>query len=406
MTVTDQGTLPAVADDALTRARGILADLEQRFAGRTLTEDRGDRIAAIDETTQNQASYLALAKEIQAALYDNGLVNPAGTAEFGGRNVDPDTAARIDSQVDAAALPSRNVLFVGLNIVAPAIAAFGNSEQRARFLPKLYSGEHVGCQLFSEPGAGSDLAGAATRAVRDGDDWVITGQKVWTSHAHLADVGEALVRTDPDAKKHAGLSVLMVDMHSPGVTVRPLRQITGDAAFNEVFLDEVRVPAMNLLGEPGGGWKVATASLSSERGSMGGAGGPLTQIVLSRLAALIDQEEANSDPRVRAQIARTVAAILAVRASVERPQSQWDRTTAPVAGSIQKMLMTRALDEISSLAAEALGSRTFVDTGETNTFAWSEFILGVPALHLAGGTDEIQRSLIATRGLGLPREPR
>lgn len=394
----------AVSPDELNRALEALAGVEDLFAGMTPKEDRGDRIAAIDETTQNQVSYLALAKEVQAALFGQGLVKPGACADFGGREVDAATAALIEDRVDAAALPSRNVLFVGLNIVAPAIATFGSAEQRQRFLPKLYSGMHVGCQLFSEPGAGSDLAAAATRAVRDGNDWVVTGQKVWTSHAHLADVGEALVRTDPGAKKHAGLSVLMIDMHSPGVTVRPLRQITGDAAFNEVFLDEVRVPAANLLGEPGGGWKVATASLSSERGSMGGSGGPLTPIVLSRLAALVEQERAGCDPRVRAQVARTVAAILAVRACVERPVADWDPSTAPVAGSIQKMLMTRALDEISALASELLGSRTYIDTGEYNTFAWSEFILGVPALHLAGGTDEIQRNLIATRGLGLPRE--
>ena len=183
-------------------------------------------------------------------------------------------------------------------------------ELRAQALPALYRGETVGCQLFSEPGAGSDLAGAQTRAVRDGDHWVLNGQKVWTSMGHLADVGEALVRTDRDVPKHAGLTMFLVDMHAPGVTVRPIRQMTGGAAFNEVFLDNVRVPDTARIGGVGDGWKVASTSLGSERGTMSGSAGPLTPYVMERLVGLVRRLGADADPVHRPQIARTVARVV------------------------------------------------------------------------------------------------
>jgi alkylation response protein AidB-like acyl-CoA dehydrogenase len=224
--------------------------------------------------------------------------------------------------------------------------------------------------------------------------------------AHLADVGEALMRTDPQAPKHAGMTMFLVDMHAPGVTVRPIRQMTGGAAFNEVFLDGVRVPDSARIGEVGGGWKVAATSLGSERSKMSGAAGPITPYVLERLVGLVRRLDAEADPVLRAQIARTVAAVTAMRAAAGLTPGSWTHQLEPVAGSVMKMLMVRAADEIAHLVEAVLGERAFLDLGEKDSFAWSEFTLGVPALHLAGGTDEIQLNVIAQRGLGLPRPPR
>ncbi|ROZ45651.1 acyl-CoA dehydrogenase [Rhodococcus sp. WS3] len=389
--------------DVLAGAEAVLRKICAEFPIAGGDGSESDRIAAVEESGADEAQVLAIARQVQSRLFDAGLAWPDGPAEYGGRELDEDDANRLESLIDSFDLPTRHNLFVGLHIVAPAILEYGTPEQRQRYLPALFRGDQVGCQLFSEPGAGSDLAGVSTKAVREGDDWVITGQKVWTSHGHVADLGEALVRTDPTAPKHSGMTMFMVDMHAPGVTVRPLRQITGGAAFNEVFLDEVRVPDSARIGAPGEGWRVALTSLSSERGSMGGAGGPLSPTVLNRLAGLIEQQDGGGDPFLRVRVAQTVGAVLAMRAAMDRADDEWLDGIAEVSGSVQKMLMTRALDEVSTLAADLLGHRAFVDTGVFNTHAWSEFILGVPGLHLAGGTDEIQRGLIANRGLRLPR---
>lgn len=214
------------------------------------------------------------------------------------------------------------------------------------------------------------------------------------------------MRTDRDVPKHAGLTMFLVDMHAPGVTVRPIRQMTGGAAFNEVFLDNVRVPDSARIGGVGDGWKVASTSLGSERGTMSGSAGPLTPYVMERLVRLVRRLGADADPIHRPQIARTVAAVTAMRAAAGLSPASYSHTLAPVAGSILEMLMVRAADEISALALAVLGERAVVDLGEPDTFAWSEFVLGVPALHIAGGTDEIQLNVIAQRGLQMPRPGR
>lgn len=401
------GTDPHAADpstDALADARKVLAALERRFAGRDRhTSADAGRVAVIEETDDHPQERRALAGEVQSALFDAGLAWPEESPAFGGRNLPPAVADRIRAMVDAAELPTRNMLFVGLNIVAPAIRAFGTDDQRARFLPGLLSGRLVGCQLFSEPGAGSDLAGVSARARRDGDGWVLTGQKVWTSHAQIADWGEALVRTEPDAGRHHNLSVFMVDMSATGVTVRPLRQMTGGAAFNEVFLDDVRVPDSCRIGPAGAGWQVALTSLGSERGAMGRGDGPLSSRVLTQLVDLLRDHHVADDPALREQLARVTAAVGIQQAIMRRPAPRWPAALAPVAGSVQKLLLNRALDAVDALVATVLGRTAFVDTGTPNAYAWSEFTLGVPALHIAGGTDDIQRGLIAQRGLHLPR---
>lgn len=394
--------LAGFAEELKERLSPLVAEFAQ--AGEDVQTD--DRIASVEELRDGHEEQVALARRFQAALYDAGLAFPAGPVEFGGMGLTPAHEAILDDVLDEMNFPSREMLFVGLNIVAPALLHHATPELRDRELPRLYRAETVGCQLFSEPGAGSDLAGVTAKAVRDGDDWVITGQKVWTSMAHLADVGEALVRTDPEAPKHAGLTMFLVDMHAPGVTVRPIRQMTGGAAFNEVFLDEVRVPDAYRIGGVGEGWKVAGTSLGSERSKMSGAAGPVTPYVLERLHALVRRLGAEADPVQQPQVARCVAAVTALRAAAGLTPRAWTHQLEPVSGSVLKMLMSRAADEIADLAEAVLGERAFVDHGEKDTYAWSEFILGVPALHIAGGTDEIQLNVIAQRGLGLPRPPK
>ncbi|MCC5579963.1 acyl-CoA dehydrogenase family protein [Microtetraspora sp. AC03309] len=368
--------------------------------------ERSDRIAAVEELGEGHESEVRRARELQARLFDAGLAWPSGPPDCGGRGLSPEHDQVLDDVLQELGFPSREVLFVGLHIVVPAIDKHGTPSLRRRTLPALFRADIVGCQLFSEPGAGSDLAGVTTRAVRDGDDWIITGQKVWTSMGHLADVGEALVRTDPDAPKHEGLTMFLVDMRAPGVTVRPIRQMTGGAAFSEVFLDGVRVPDAHRVGEVGAGWRVAATSLGSERGSMSGVNGPVSPYVLERLATLVSRVDAVADPVHRQRVAAAVSAVVAMRAAADLPDGSWSHGLAPVSGSVMKMLMTRAVDQIAALAGEVLGERAFADHGEWDTYAWSEFVLGAPALHIAGGTDEIQLDVIAQRGLGLPRPPK
>lgn len=362
-----------------------------------------DRIAAVEELRAGHDAKVANMRRLQRALFDAGIAWPSGPPDLGGLGLTSAHDTVLDTVLDELDFPSREALFVGLNIVAPALVHHAPAELRERVVTGLYRGDLIGCQLFSEPGAGSDLAGVGTRAVRDGDDWVLTGQKVWTSMGHLADVGEALVRTDPQAPKHAGLTMFLVDMHAPGVTVRPIRQMTGGAAFNEVFLDGVRVPDTHRIGAVGEGWTVASTSLGNERSTMSGAAGPLTPYVMERIVGLVRRLDAEADPVLRPQIARTVAAVTAMRAAAGLTPGSWTHRLEPVSGSILKMLMTRAADEIARLATAVLADHTFIDDGEKDAFAWSEFVLGVPALHLAGGTDEIQYNVIAQRGLGLPR---
>jgi alkylation response protein AidB-like acyl-CoA dehydrogenase len=384
----------------LERIRETLAALEARFAAGRPAGPPDNRVGLMEESGPGERSVLQRARQLQRALFDAGLAWPQGPVELGGGGHSKAWSLALDRVLDEYDLPPRGQLQVGLHIVAPAIAAHGSAQLRRMILPALFRGELVGCQLFSEPSSGSDLASARTSARRDGDDWIVSGQKVWNSVAHLADLGELLVRTDPAAGKHAGLSMFVLDMAAPGVTVRPLRQMTGGAAFNEVFLDEVRVPDANRIGELGAGWAVARTSLRSERESMLSDLGPLSPHILARLHALVSGKDRRDDPVIGQLLAQVTARVLASQALAARGPEDWARL-APVAGSVSKLLLAETLDLIGRLATELCGPRLFLDGDDD--FLWSEFVLGAPGLHIAGGTDEIQRDVIAQRGLGLPR---
>jgi len=309
--------------------------------------------------------------------------------------------------------PRRNV--IGLGMAAPTIIAFGTDEQQSRWLKPLWLSEEIWCQLFSEPGAGSDLAGLATRAVRDGDDWIVNGQKVWTSLAHHARWGLLLARTDPDVPKHAGLSYFVVDMHGPGVEVRPLRQLTGEAEFNEVFLTDVRVPDANRLGDVGEGWRVANATLMNERVSIGNATAtPREASAIAFAATAWRQHPELRTHELHQRLLSLWAQAEVARLAGERLRQQLAAGQPGPEGSAAKLTFARLNQEISALEIELLGADGLTyDDWTMRREGSSDYSRG-PAYRflrakgnsIEGGTSEILRNIIAERVLRLPSEPR
>jgi alkylation response protein AidB-like acyl-CoA dehydrogenase len=345
------------------------------------------------------------ARAFQRELFDAGLAWLTGPPADGGAGLGSAHVAAFRAVADAYDAPDTGCFIIGQHIVAPAIAAFGTPAQKRRWLTALFRGDVIGCQLFSEPDAGSDLASLRARAVRDGDGWRLNGQKVWSSGAHLAGLGEALVRTEDDpALRHRGLSMFLIDMASPGVTVRPLRQMNGNAHFNEVFLEDVFVPEDRLLGPRGAGWAVANASLSSERDISTEDLG-LFRDPWGRLQQLATASDADADRVHRQRLAdahtrRLIGQQLPAR--LERA----DADVARVAPSLVKLHGASALWDIAQDAVAIVGPAATADTGAWGHYAWTGMLLGVHSQRIAGGTDEIQRNVIAERGLGLPRDPR
>jgi alkylation response protein AidB-like acyl-CoA dehydrogenase len=304
------------------------------------------------------------------------------------------------------ATPTVQPFAVGLGMVAPTILAHAIPEVKERYLRSLYRGELIACQLFSEPVAGSDLAGIQSRGVRDGDEWVVSGQKVWTSSAQFSDLGEIITRTSPDKPKHKGLTMLLVDMKAPGVTVRPLRQMTGGASFNEVFFDDVRVPDSHRLGDVDEGWTVALTTLMNERAAIGGGlGGRATN--LTRFIELARYLGCADDPLVRQRLADAYVRTHVARYTNQRAMAKIRSGQLPGPEmSIGKLALTQNFQIIANMLAGMLGPRLAADTGEWGTYAWSELVLGIPGMRVAGGTDEVMRNIVGERVLGLPKEPR
>ncbi len=310
--------------------------------------------------------------------------------------------AEVESQYDVPR--DHEVVTVTSKLIAPTIVKFGTDEQRHRWVARFSHCDEFCCQLFSEPGAGSDLAGLSTKAVRDGDEWAIDGQKVWTSTANLSPWGFAICRTDPDVPKHAGLTAFIVPLDALGLEVRPIRQMTGGASFNEVFLTGVRVGDDMRIGEVGDGWKVALTILGFERESSGHGrrGGEFSDLlVLARHAGRSD------DPVIRQLLARVYCAEKSRDWGIARASAMTNRTgTTGPEGSISKLMWTETLRLISEVAGQLLGASMTADTGEWGTYGWNEHLLGSPGYRIAGGSDEIQRNIIGERVLGLPGEPR
>jgi acyl-CoA dehydrogenase len=366
-----------------------------------------DRVALIPESTPEQDRIeLASAREWSQTVFDAGFGWLTGPPAYGGRGLSRDHERRWRELEGAYETPSQTIFGIGLGMVAPTILAHGNEDVKQRYLRSMYRGDIVGCQLFSEPGAGSDLAGLQTRAIRDGDEWVVNGQKVWTSFAHLADIGEIICRTDPELPKHRGLTGFIVDMHAPGVDVRPLRQMTGGASFNEVFFTDVRIPDSHRLGEVNDGWSVALTTLMNERAAIGGGGGGAGAGGTSRLVDLVRHCGKADDPIVRQQLARVIVHSRVARFTNLRAMAKIAAGQAPGPEmSIAKMALTQNLLMTCELVSSVLGPEMVADSGRWGTYAWSELVLGVPGMRVAGGTDEVLRNIVGERVLGLPKEP-
>lgn len=367
-----------------------------------------DEVGVLDEKTEEEETReIAAAKVWKAREFDAGLGWITGPAEYGGRALPAAYERAYREMAGRYETPAQNCFGIGLGMVAPTILAHAIPEVREQYLRSMYRGDIIGCQLFSEPIAGSDLAGIQTRAERDGDEWVLTGQKVWTSGAQYSDIGEIITRSSPDKPKHKGLTMFVVDMHAPGVEVRPLRQMTGGASFNEVFFTEVRVHDSHRLGDVDEGWTVALTTLMNERAAIGGGGAGLGTMSMTRFVELARHLGIAGDPLVRqgladAYICTSVARYTNLRAMAKIGAGQLPGPEM----SIAKLSLTQNMSRVAQLLAEMLGPRLAADSGEWGTYAWSEFILGLPGMRVAGGTDEIMRNIIGERVLGLPKEPR
>jgi alkylation response protein AidB-like acyl-CoA dehydrogenase len=360
-----------------------------------------------EQDSEKELQDLAAARQWTNTRFDAGFGWITGPVEFGGRALPRSYQRLYDSIESRFETPITTVFGIGLGMVAPTILAHATEGVKETYLRKMYRGDIVGCQLFSEPAAGSDLASLQTKAIRDGDEWVITGQKVWTSGAHLSDIGEIICRTDPDLPKHKGLTGFVVDMHAPGVEARPLRQMTGGASFNEVFFTEVRVPDSHRLGDVNGGWTVALTTLMNERAAIGGgsfsSGGGYGS---ERLFELVRHEGKNADPLIRQQlasiyIAGRVAAYTNLRAMAKIAAGGLPGPEM----SIAKLSLTANMRRTSDLLSSVLGPKLIADSGEWGTYAWSQYVLGIPGMRIAGGTDEVLRNIVSERVLGMPKDP-
>jgi len=332
------------------------------------------------------------------ALSDGGWAVPTWPSEYGGRDASPADTTLIVRALARFRQPDLYPYLVGLHVVAPTLLTSATPEQCARWLPAIRTGEEIWCQLFSEPGAGSDLANVATRAVRDGDEWRLTGQKVWSSRAHYSRWGFCLARTDVDVSKHAGITAFVVDMRAPGVDVRPLTQMNRDAHFSEVFLDDVVVPDAERIAGVGEGWPVARTALANERGAVGavtsGLGMPSARLL--DLARRHPGERARLDRVMRVHVDAEVARLTARRA---RDRSQ--AGTPGPEGSGAKLRGSAVFKATADTALSLLGPSAVTESDE-----WQTLFLTAPSISIRGGTDEIQRNIIGERVLGLPPEPR
>ena len=359
-------------------------------------------------SAENDAELKAL-QEWTARLYEAGYAGADWPTEYGGRDDrSPEHAIVVGEELARAQVPG---VQGGGALAAHALIHFGTEEQRRRHLPEIRAGRELWCQLFSEPGAGSDLASLRTRAVADGDRYTVNGQKVWTTDGHWAHYGYLLARTDPDAPKHKGISAFILDMSTPGVTVRPLRELTGTSDFNEVFFDDVSVPADAMIGPPGQGWKITNATLAHERTSVGAVVVRL-RLAIDALTGLareirLDGRPAIESDRVRDRIGQFAAEVEALSALTYANITRWTRGTERMHDAAMAKLMFSELKlEMARFAVELGGEAGVLVEGDPNALEhgrWQDEWLYARAYTIAGGSSEIMRNLIAERGLGLPR---
>jgi alkylation response protein AidB-like acyl-CoA dehydrogenase len=342
-------------------------------------------------------------------LFDSGYTGITWPDAYGGGGLAQSFQAIWFEEMARAGVPDHLGL-IGLDMAGPTIIEWGSDEQKKRLLPAILRCDEIWCQGFSEPGSGSDLAAARTSAVLDGDSWVVNGQKTWSSFAHYADWCILVVRTDTEVPKHRGLSYLLVDMHSPGVEVRPVRQLTGDPEFNEIFFTDVRVPLGSMLGEPGDGWKVALTTLSHERGTYGVKLAAELDSTMRAAVALLsrpgpDGRRPADDPLVRDRLAELWIELQALRITNLRALSELVRSGVPGAeATISKLHWSELNQQLMQLVTESLGPAGLeVGEGAVDGGRWSYGRLRSRGNTIEAGTSEILRNIIAERVVGLPR---
>ncbi|CAN5506753.1 acyl-CoA dehydrogenase family protein [soil metagenome] len=400
---TDQITIDEFEGEArrFLEANAARKETERKF----VWGDGSDRVMVFEEKDRD-AELIDVRKacDWRGKKFDAGFGWIGGPVAYGGRQL-PSTFERaylrLEAQYD---IPNQGAFTIGLGMVAPTILAHGSDVAKDAYLRRMYRADIVGCQLFSEPGAGSDLASLQTKAERDGDEWLITGQKVWTTGAQYSDIGEVIARTDVNLPKHKGLTGFIVDMHAPGVEVRPLRQMTGGSSFNEVFFNEVRVPDDHRLGDVNNGWNVALTTLMNERAAIGAGGGSGTNMY-TRVIEMVRHYGLDTDPLVRNELANL---LIHQRVSGYNNQRAMDKIKAgQLPGpemSIAKLAGTMNGQRLSAFVSKVLGPKLIADCGEWGTYAWGALILGTPGGRIAGGSDEIMRNIVGERVLGLPKD--
>ena len=363
-----------------------------------------DFSAGVWTNAYTEAEYVKRCREWQGRLAEGGFAGITWPRSFGGRGGRPIESA-IFNQEQAHFGVSNGVFAIAIGMVGPTILAHGSDEQRQRYLPAMLRGDEVWCQLFSEPEAGSDLAAVTTGARLDGDEWVVSGQKVWTSVAERAEWGILLARTDLDAPKHRGITYFLVDMSTPGIEIRPLRQMTGHAHFSEVFLDEVRIPAANVLGKVGEGWTVAQTTLASERTAIAGGSGGADPPGLAALARMFGVDH---DPMTRQAVVDAHLRSELLRFLRYRAQTALSQGTRPGAEtSVMKLAYARFMQQMTTAAIHVQGAvGMLADEHLPHGGVWTTKFLHSPSLRIAGGSDQIQANIIGERVLGLPSEPR
>jgi alkylation response protein AidB-like acyl-CoA dehydrogenase len=342
------------------------------------------------------------------ALADGGWAVPTWPEEYGGLGATPARAAIVAQELARFEVPDLYPYVIGLAIAGPTLVTHATPEQCARWLPPIRTGDEIWCQLFSEPDAGSDLASLATRAEHDGDHWRVTGAKVWSSRAHYSQRGLLLARTDPDVPKHAGITAFALDMHAPGVTVSPLRQMNGDTHFSEVHFDDAPVADADRIDAPGAGWRVARTALAHERGAGAVGGGGWGADLKDRVVELARRRGAGADPLIRQRLAATIIELEVARLTARRARDTARAGRAPgPEGSGSKLRGSAGLKAAAALALDVLGPDGIAGPADADGDAeWRTLFLTSPSISIRGGTDEIQRNIVGERVLGLPPEPR
>jgi alkylation response protein AidB-like acyl-CoA dehydrogenase len=368
-----------------------------------------DNVAVFyDLSEEEEAARLAAVQAWQRKKFDAGYAMINWPVELGGRGLPTSYLRAYNSEEGKFATPSAGELPpTSIGLIATTIAAYGTEEQKSRFIEPLMRMDEFGCQLFSEPSAGSDLASLTTRATRDGDEWVLNGQKVWTSGARFAQVGLAICRHDFDVPKHKGMTAFLVPFDAPGVEVRPIRQMSGGANFNEVFFSDVRLGDGMRLGGVGEGWRVALTCLGFERDHSGGGSGGAVGGTFAKALAAAQHFGVSHDPIVRQALVDVYIGHRVMQLTTKRAAAALKAGQTPgPEGSISKLMWTAGMKQLSDCVSLILGPRLVADTSEWGTYAWGEQVLGAPGYRIAGGSDEIQRNIIGERVLGLPPEPR